>query len=358
MRKQSRAFAAVIGSGAVALSLAACGGPAEGNGQSESTASSKTLVIYSNSVNDGRGEWLTDKAKEVGFDVQWVDLGGGDVMNRLISEKANPVADVTFGLNGVFFEKLKKADVLEAFEPVWADKVTDQGTDPDGMFWPIVREPIMMVYNTAVYPTPADAPQDWPDLWEQDKFHGRYETMRSLGGATVQMVISGILVRHIDSSGKLGISDEGWSAISDFFEYGDYQEEGVDLYARMAEGIVDIGQMWLAGKITREEQYGVKTEAVHPEIGVPMATQGIAVIKGAKHPEAAREFADWFGSAEVQAAWSNEFGTAPVNKDALANGNQEVIEYTDSFTAQDIDWAFVAENIDSWIEEIELNYIR
>lgn len=348
------AASAVVG----ALVLSGCGGGQESVSSGESEASgNQSVVIYSNSVNDGRGEWLTEKAKEKGFDLQIVDLGGGDVMNRLISEKNNPVADLTFGLNPVYFQKLKEADVLDSSRPVWADEVGGESIDGEGLAWPIVREPIMLVYNVAEFPSIADAPKGWEDLWEDAQFHGRYETMRSLGGATVQMVISGILVRYQDPNGKHGISDEGWQAIAEFFKNGSPQEEGIDLYARMAEGDVGIGQMWLAGKIAREEQYGVTSEAVRPEIGVPMPMQGIAVVKGAKHAEAAHEFLDWFGSAEMQAAWSNEFGTAPMNAAAAADGNQEIIAYTDSFKAQDIDWAFVAENIDSWVEEIELNYL-
>lgn len=363
MKRNLTRMVAAVGAGAIALTLAACGGSEpsaseSGEGSSASAGGLKPVVVYSNSVADGRGDWLTEKAKDAGFKVQYVDLGGGEVMNRLISEKANPVADVTFGLNGVYFEKLKEAGVLEANTPSWSDKVTEQGTDPDGEFWPIVREPIMLVYNVAAYPEPSEAPSDWPDLWEDARFHDLYEVKPGLGAATTQMVLSGILVRYQDPDGKLGISDEGWEAISQYYEFGSREEEGVDLYARMAEGIVNLGQMYLAGKVAREEQYGVVTEAVHPEIGVPMVTQGVALIKGAKNAEAAREFIDWFGSGDVQAEWSKEFSTAPVNSDAVAGGDQGVIEFTDSFTAQDIDWSFVAQNIDSWVEEIELNYIK
>lgn len=362
MKTRLISFTSAVGVFALAVTLAGCSGAAAPGAQSSvdsaPAAGKDTVVIYSNSVSDGRGEWLTDQAKEAGFNIQWVDLGGGDVMNRLVSEKSNPVADVTFGLNSVYFEKLKEADVLEAYTPEWSTLVTEQGVDPDGLFWPIVREPIMLVYNVAAYPSASEAPADWPDLWEKDKFHNLYEVKPGLGAATTQMVIAGILSRYRDDNGKLGISDEGWEAIAEYYEYGNREEEGVDLYARMAQGIVNLGQMYLAGKIVREDQYGVQTEAVRPSVGVPMVTQGIAVVKNAKHSESAKAFVDWFGSGEVQAAWSKEFGTAPVNSEAIPNGDQEIIQYTDSFMSQDIDWSFVAQNIDSWVEEIELNYIK
>ena len=230
----------------------------------------------------------------------------------------------------------------------------DSGIGDDKTYWPIVREPIMLTCNSAVYPTAAEMPQDWTDLWQNEKFWKRYEVPASLGGGTTQVVISSILTRYADVNGKLGVSEEGWRNIAQYFEHGSRAVDGTDLYARISQGEVDCGQMWLAGKVKREEQYGVTTEAASPKIGVPMLHQYIALID--KDNMKAREFIDWLGSAEIQGAWSQEFATAPDNKNA--EGNAEVVAFTDSFTAQDIDWELVAENLPAWIEEIELNYAK
>lgn len=315
-----------------------------------------SITVYSNSISDGRGDWLTEQAKEAGFDLNLVDIGAGDIYNKLVAEQANPVADAFFGLNDIYGYNLANQGILEEYTPSWADEVDTSAAGDGKTYWPIVREPIMLVCNKAVYPTPADMPQDWPDLWTNPKFDGRYEFNGSLGGGTTQLVIAGILSRFPDPEGVLGVSDEGWEAIKAYYEHGSRQVDGTDLYARMAQGEVDCGQMWLAGKVTREKQFGVETEAVHPAIGVPIVHQFLGVIKGTKKAEKAQEFIDWFGSAEMQSKWSEEFATAPTNKNA--QGDQAVVDYTDSFKAQDIDWAFVAENLGAWIEEIELKYAK
>ncbi len=339
-----------------ALFTTACTPP----GQASSTGGGgETLVVYSNSVSDGRGDWLTKEAEAAGFKLQLVDLGGGDVMNRLSAEKNNPVADVTFGLNNVYFEKLKAQGALESYTPAWSAEVDAALGDKDGKtFWPIVREPIMLVYNKNAYATPADAPQDWTDLWTKQQFKGRYETQTALGGATTQMVISGILTRYPDPNGTLGISQQGWDQIKAFFSSGSPAVKGTDLFARMKDGKVDAGQMWLAGKASREKQYGIATEAVKPAVGVPYAVQQVALVKGSKKAEAAKKFIDWFGSADIQAKWSNKFFTAPTNTKALATANKDAVTQTDAFTAQKIDWALVAKNIDKWVEKIELEYLK
>ena len=315
---------------------------------------SEAITVYSNSLTDGRAEWLTEKANEAGFTLQLVDLGGGDVYNRLVAEKSNPVADVVFGLNDIYFQRLLAQDIVEPNTPSWSDKVDTSSVDPSETFWPIVREPIMLVCNTAA----ASKPTDWLDLWTKPEFDKRYEVPAALGGATTQVVLSSILSRYADPNGKLGISDEGWSNVEQYFAHGSRAVEGTDLFARMKNSEVDCGQMWLAGKKTREKQYDIKSDAVRPPVGVPMVRQSIALIKGGKNPEKAKEFIDWFGAAEMQGAWSKEFGTAPTNKDAVPLGDPDVIEFTDSFQEQELDWGLIAENLDKWIEEIQLKYVK
>lgn len=338
------------------LGLTACSSivnPGSGSGSEETVS----LTVYSNSVSDGRGDWLKEKAAEAGFNLNFVDAAGGDVYNRILAEKDAPVADIVFGLNDVYFNKLIAADTLEPYTPAWADKVKDDIEDTTGSYYPIVKEPIMLVCDSKQL-AESEMPNDWPDLWNNEKFHGKYEVPSKLSGATTQLVLASILTPYADPNGKLGISDAGWKAVSEFFAHGVRAEEGTDLYAHMARGDLACGQMWLAGKVLREQQYEVTSEAAHPSTGVPMIHQGIAVIKGSKNQEAAHKFEDWFGGAELQAAWSKEFRTAPTNTDANAGGSQEAIEYTNSFAAQDIDWKFVAEHLDSWIEEIQLNYMK
>lgn len=332
--------------------LTACTPP----GQGEATGA---LILYGNSFSDGRGDWLRREAETAGFTIEMVELGGGDALNRLVAEKNNPLGDVVIGLNNVYFERLKVEGVLEPYTPAWSGEVDAAlGDGADGHFWPIVGEPIMLVYNTEAYDSPDEAPQDWPDLWTDPRFHDRYEVQPGLGGATTQMVVTGILSRHLDPQGDLGVSAEGWAAIEQYYAHGSPSVQGTDLYARMKDGQVDAGQMWLAGKKAREQQYGVTSEAAQPEVGVPYVVQHTALVKGSPRAERARAFINWFGSAEIQGRWSSEFFTAPTNERATEWADPEAIEFTNSFTRQDIDWTLVAENLGGWVEKIELEYVR
>ncbi|MGO4472424.1 extracellular solute-binding protein [Arthrobacter sp. M-10] len=352
MKRRIVLLGAVLAAGS--LLSTACTPP----GQASASAN-ESLIIYSNSVSDGRGDWLKKEAATAGFKIDFVDLGGGDVMNRLTAEKNNAVADVTFGLNNVYFEKLKAQNVLDPYTPSWAGDVDASLGDQSGkQFWPIVREPIMLVYNKAAYATPAAAPQDWTDLWTKDQFKGKYEVPTALGGATTQMVLAGILARYADTNGELGISAEGWAQVKAYFANGSRAVTGEDLYSRMKKSQVDAGQMWLSGKASREKQYGIATEAVKPAVGVPFAVQQIGLIKGTKKAETAKKFIDWFGSADVQAKWSKQFFTAPANSKAATTADAQAIQQTAAFKNQAIDWTLVGKFIDKWVEKIQLEYLK
>lgn len=363
------------------LSLVACGGGNGGNGGSGAASSGGAgaqpnssgsaqpagdgsvkgtgtmLTVYTNSGADGRGEWLQERAAQDGFQIQFIDAGAADTQNRLLAEKNSPIADVVFGLNAIIWESLKAEDILLPYTPVWADEVSEGLNDPDGYYHAIVKQAILLVYDQNQV-DPANAPTDWLDLWTKDEFKGKYEYLTSLGGGTVRNVLAGILVRYSDPNGELGISDEGWQTITEYYQNGVPAESGVDLYGQISSpnSPVVCGQMWSSGIESRDEQYGTKTGYVIPSVGVPYAVEGIAIVNGTKNLEEAQRFVDWFGSAQIQGEWAQEFSTLPANEKAVGMANEFNQEIA-KIPAQDIDWALVAKNIDAWCEKIILEYM-
>ena len=166
------------------------------------------------------------------------------------------------------------------------------------------------------------------------------------------------MTRYADPEGELGISDEGWKEIESYYKNGSPNESGVDLYARIADtnNPIICGQMWSSGIESRDEQYGTKTAYAVPEVGVPYAVEAIGIVNGTKKLDEAKEFVDWFGSAEVQGQWAEEFSTLPANEKAVDKANEFNQEIA-KIPAQDIDWDLVAENIDAWCEKIILEYM-
>ena len=356
MRKLQTLVAAAV---AVTL-LAGCGGgttspAASGDASAPAGGSGDTLVVYTNSNGEGRGDWLTAKAAEAGFKIEIVGAGGADATNKLIAEKNNPIADVAFGLNNMYFSQIKAEDVLEPYEPSWAGEVDEELADGE-TYWPLVKQAILLGYNSDKISKDA-APQDWTDLWTRDEFKDRYERVTGLGTATAQLVFAGILSRYRDDSGDLGISDEGWKQVEQYFQNGSPAVAKTDLFARIASGEVDMGQMPSSIIADREKSFNVNVETVIPSVGVPLAVEQIALVKGTEKKEQAQKFIDWFGSADVQGQFAKQFNSMPVNEGAAAQANPEVVDFFADLKQQDIDWEFVQENMGAWVEKIELEYM-
>ena len=342
---------------ALALSLSLCSAFAETGADVRGTG--VHLNIYTNSGSSGRGDWLKARAAEAGFDIDYWEDGAGAVQEKLIDEAANPQADVVYGLNAIIWNDLIARDILLPYEaPSWAAEVADGLNDPNGYYYAIVIQAILLAYDKGQVDE-AEAPTDWLDLWNDEKWFGKYESQIKLTGGTTRNVIAGILCRYLDPDGELGVSEEGWAEIEKMFAHGTPVEDGVDLYAQWIneESPVCMGQMWSSGVNQYDEQYGTTTGVVTPECGIPYAVEGVGLVKGTKNEEEALRFIEWFGSAQIQGEWAEQFGSMPANTVAAEKADEGQRALC-SIPAQNIDWAVVAANIDEWCEKIMLEYMQ
>ncbi|MCF2941841.1 extracellular solute-binding protein [Paenibacillus alkaliterrae] len=315
------------------------------------------LIVYTNANSDGRGEWLIEKAKSAGFEIELVGAGGADLTNRLIAEKNNPIADVVFGLNNMLYENLKKEEVLIQYTPKWAGEVEAGLNDPEGYYHGLVKQAILIGYNPDTF-TVETAPKDWTDLYKNEAFKGKYEAPTLLGQNTPRLIVAGILTRHLDPNGDLGVSEEGWNEIKQLYDNGVGAVEGEDFYANLASGKTPIGPVVSGTLGKKEEQYKVKAGIVSPEIGVPMIVEHAAIIKGTKKQETAERFVEWMGTAEVQGEFAAQFNAMPANTKAAEQANEAVKQLYSTLKAQALDWGLIANNIDQWVEKIELQIMQ
>lgn len=316
-----------------------------------SADSKEQIIVYSNSVGNGRGDWLKEKAEEAGFNIEYVDIQGGDLANRIIAEKNNVQADMVFGLNNLEYERLKAEDTLEKWEPGWAGEVDLSLGDADGYYYPLVVQPLVNMMNADL----ENPPEDYTDLINEE-WNNKY-TILNFGGGTGKTILASLLVRYQDPHGEAGISEEGWDFVKQWVQNGHMQVEGDDVVGAVIDGTYPICEYWGSGVIQSQNERDYKFQIMTPEIGVPYVTEQVGILKGAKHQEAAIEFANWFGSAEVQEEWMNQFGTIPCQESALENAPDDVKEFLGKVHKQDIDWSFVAEYLDQWIQKVELEFM-
>lgn len=314
---------------------------------------SQELVIYTNSGSNGRAEWLTERAAKEGYKIKVVDIAGSELTDRLIGEKNNAIADMVFGLNAVEYEKLKKEELLAKYEPTWKDEVDMTLGDAEGYYYPIAIQPLVLIGKEGV-----EMPKDWTDL-AQETYKGRYGIAR-LGGGTSKTILASILARYADESGELGVSEEGWEIVKGYIQNATIYAQGQDYISELLDdsNSLEFSMMWGSGVLQNQKERNVKFNVMTPEIGAPFVTEQTAVLSTTKKSDLALDFINWLGSAEIQAEWSHEFGTIPANKKALEQAQDDVKEFADKMKPQELDWKFIGEHVDEWVEKVELEFIQ
>lgn len=313
---------------------------------------SQKLIIYTNSGSNGRDVWLKQKAADNGYNVEVVQIQGGDLANRIIAEKNNPQADMVFGLNAIEYEKLKKEKVLDQWKPSWAGDVDATLGDKDGYYYPIVIQPLVNIMNVDL----KNPPKDYTDLIKPE-WKNKY-TILNFGGGTGKTILASLLVRYKDDKGTAGVSDEGWAFVKNWIQNGHMEQEGEDTVGNVLSGEFPILEMWGSGVLQNEKERSCKFQIMTPDVGVPYVTEQIAMISGSKKRDLAVDFANWFGSADVQAQWMNQFGTIPCQPAALAKANDDIKGFINQVHPQDLDWTFISSHVDQWVEKCELEYMK
>ena len=310
--------------------------------QADEVDKSESIVVYTNNGGEGRDQWLIERAAEEGYNVQVVHGGASEITQRMIAEKNNPLCDVVFGLNNIEYEKLKANELLEEWEPDWTDGVDESLIDKDGFYYPITTTPLLLIGN-ADY---EDMPSDWTDLVDE-KYKGLYQT-----------VYASIISRYPDPDGELGISDEGWEIAAAFLGNAHNIVEGEDSIGDVIDGTYPMDEHWASGVITEQNTRDYKFQIMTPEVGEPYVVESVAIAKGTEKYDLCVDFLNWLGSSDIQLEWSNEFGTIPCQADAMENVSEDLKELMAILEPQDLDWAFIAENIDAWVEKAELEFIQ
>lgn len=313
-----------------------------------------SIIVYTNSGSNGRDVFLKELAKENGFDINVVSGGGTDIANRLIAEKNNPIADVIFGLNNIEYEKLKKENILKKFNPSWAGEIPEGLSDKEGYYNAITATPLLAIYNPNIIKG-EDIPKDWTDLATNPKFKDKYYLFSAIGG-TGKVILSSVISRYRDDNGVLNVSSEGWKMVENLYSNGYVERGEEDWFGNLMSGKRPITMIWGSGALEREKANNFKVGVMRPEIGVPFVVEHVALVNKKNNTENVEKFADWLGSPEVQEKWAHAFGTAPAHPKALEKAPQEVKDLVESVKIQDLDWKFISENVDSWIEKVELEY--
>lgn len=322
---------------ALAALLASCGG---GDGR-------EVLTIYS---PHGR-EMLQAFEKKYealhpDVDVQFMDMGSQEILDRLRSERANPQADVWWGAPATNFEDGARDSLLAPFTPSWAASLPPEAKGTGNTWFGTYLTPEVIAYNTAAVPA-AQAPKDWDEVLDP-KWKGKVLIRDPMASGTMRAIFGMVIYRGI-RAGRDTAAGFDWLRRLDA-QTREYVLNPTLLYQKLArqEGVITL---WDLPDIEALKAKGAAwpIDYVLPTSGTPVLVDGVGVVRGTKHEAAARAFVEWIGGPGVVPA-AREFFRLPartdVPDDSLPPGLRAV---KSRLRAEPLDWALLQQKTPEWM---------
>ena len=294
------------------------------------------IRIYSNSNSTERVTWLKNEAKAAGFLISMDDstVYKGDT-SAIQFANDNKDGDIIFGLNEVRWSQIlngayENISVLD-WTPSWADNVGFY--QYPGKAYGIVVQNVLMLYRNDEFGTKGKKLhfKHWADIVKSGY---KWYRQGKLGGTTNMNINNAMLYAFINPKSPAGgITVEGWKTLWAYCANGIFTGDSYGFDA-LNRGDVQVSTFYsssLYGKIDTAAQSSKNPlkGTLEPEnwalVDIDDGTYYIAEYIGVldkknrtpEQTEHVKKFAEWFGSAEVQRAWSKKFDTYPCNYDAV-----------------------------------------
>jgi iron(III) transport system substrate-binding protein len=278
-------------------------------------------------------------------DVRWLDMGSQEVLDRLRFERVNPQADVWFGGPTTIFDRGVRDSLLAPYRPAWADAVDRRGVGPDDLYWPVYRTPAVIAYNTRAVPDSA-APHDWDDVLAP-RWRDEVLIRDPMASGTMRAIWGLIIERSIRRTGDT-TAGMAWLRKLDG-QTRAYTLNPAILSQKLAreEGVVTL---WDLPDILIDRGKGLPFGYSFPRSGTVVIDDAIGVVRGARHPAAARAFVDFVGGLQAQLLTARKVFRLPARTDLPADSVPGwVADVERHMVIAEVDWPMLAREGSRWM---------
>ena len=304
------------------------------------------LVIYSPHGRDllTLSERIFETANP-DVDVRWLDMGSQDVLDRVRSERANPQADVWFGGPSVLFQVAAADSLLAPYRPSWATHVEPRSRGPDDLYFAAYETPAVIAFNSDAVP-PDEAPRDWDDVLDP-RWRDQIVIRDPLASGTMRAIFGMVVLRGLRATGDTAAGFE-WLRRLDA-QTREYVLNPALLHQKLVrqEGLLSL---WDLPDILVEQSKGQPFGFVLPVSGTPVIEDAVALVRGARHADAARQFIEWVGSTEAQLVATRQAFRLPARQDLPPDSLPEWARAVRrDLVVEPMDWALLSRHGDEWM---------
>jgi iron(III) transport system substrate-binding protein len=235
--------------------------------------------------------------QKTGIKARFVEAGTGEILKRARAEAANPLGDVLWALGAEGMAA--NADLLEPYTVADDGKIAaiyKKGM-AGGRITPNNVTPMVIVYNRKLVPE-AEAPKSWRSLAEprwKDKI--AYAAADKSGSSYT--ILATLLT-------VFGDTDAGWKIVEEIMTNAKILPSSSRVPKGVADGEYHAGLTYEDAAM-RQVKGGAPVGVVYPQDGTSVPPDGNAILKGAKHPRAARAFMDFVVSKDAMDLLAQKF---------------------------------------------------
>lgn len=273
-------------------------------------ADEKSLNIYS-IIHEEETEALTKLFTEkTGIQVKYLRASTGELVNRVITEKNNPQADILLGGASSYHIQADKEGALECYKSPMVKNLPDYAVADDNTWTGFCVLTLGIGLNedrfAKKFPGIAE-PQTWEDLLNP-AFMGEIVITNPVASSTAYLFVQ-------DQLQRLGWED-GWNYLLQLAPLvGQFPDSGSAPAKLIGTGEYALGVSYIHA-LAKYKAEGFKVKMIAPPQTVG-DVDCISIMKNTKNLEAAKKFVDFMLSKEAQELMSSIDFTIPVNPEAV-----------------------------------------
>lgn len=268
------------------------------------------LHVYS-IIHDEETKALTDLfTQKTGIPVVYLRASTGELVNRVISEKENPKADILLGGASSYHIQADKEGALEEYNSPLAKNLPSYAVSTNYTWTGFCVLSLGIGINKGRFEqkfSDIEIPKTWDDLLNP-AFKGEIVLTNPLASSTAYLFVQNQLQR-------LGW-EEGWNYLFSLASLvGQFPDSGSAPAKLLGTGEYAIGVSYIHA-IAKYKSDGFDLQVI-----VPPKTAGdvdcVSILKNTKHLDEAKKFVDFILSKEAQELMSSIDFTVPVNPEAV-----------------------------------------
>src|SRR5215204_3301705 len=302
------------------------------------------LLIYTPHGQDLLKDFVARyKAKYPDADVQFLDMGSREVLERVRVERNRPQADLWWGASHTTFKTAADENLLVEFRPSWADKVPASSRDARDRWYGTYETPQVIAYNSDAVKA-EEAPRDWDDVLDP-KWRDKVLIRNPNPSDTMRAIFGAMIWRFYKDTGS---ADKGYDWLRKLdANVHEYTADGTLMMQKLGrrEGLITLWDM--PDVRLYKEQKNFPVGYFVPASGTPVIIDGIAIIRGASNQEEAKRFYEFVTTPESLTYAAHKYYRIPVRTDL--ERSQLPGWMNEPFTRLPLDWELLRKNGGDWL---------